>query len=443
MLKSSLAAPLSTNDMVRLQKEPFSLDELKKNAIQQQGVSTTVDDIRQNLLQTEYQTAINATALARYLCEHFDSFPISIQSRIINTHDYLMLFIPLIDEPPWTRRRTKNMPTTGEVLVWEKFVNQEWKEIAPSELLQITQCEAQCWIAVFYLTCGNAKCHEQYGLNTYRKEQILRVRKFLNEYMTDQIPVLVDVIRYMEELSLMSVPDYNGNSNTGFGTMLMEQVDQVREGILAQHTNDWDEVFNGQFDTIFSKVRDATDKDLRLISTIYDEAILSSEAAANDVLARLNTKPKSEVNTKPHVLKHASIYIADGSDHRRDESFEEMYHLTLGDEYVIIQTPKGPFKRNKLCINQIGNSIPFPSSSQTSSITIKAEITFEDIVGVTKFVDELNLSQQSNDESKKIQWTQMGKLDGGLVLQMGFKQIDGGHVNFSMVQAFLANPHQE
>ena len=446
--------------MVKQQKEPYSLEEIKANALNSQGEST-VEDIIHNLLQTEYQTAVNATSLARYLCEHFDSFPISIQSRMINTHDYLMIFIPLIDEPPWTRRRSKSIikpnksstsstssetiTSTEEVLVWEKYVNQEWKEIAPSELLQITQCEAQCWIAVFYLTCGNAKCHEQYGLNTYRKEQILRIRKFLNEYMTDQIPVLVDVIRYMEELSLMSVPDYNGNSNTGFGTMLMEQVDQVREHVLDGCTDDWKSVFNLQFDTIFSKVDDSNDEDLRLISNIYDEAISRLEDSQPVVHSQPNT-----LTTTPKVLKQVTITLTcDGCDVVEDKAnsndeLNEVYQLTLGDESVIIQTPKGQFKRNKLIIMPNGDIDSFTAgSSKTNIIKIQAEITFQQIVGVTKLGSELKLSK-SNHDTEKTQWIQMGKLENDLVLQLGFRKIgkeDGVH--YSLVQAFMAHPCDE
>ena len=447
--------------MVKQQKEPYSLEEIKANALNSQGKST-VEDIIHNLLQTEYQTAVNATSLARYLCEHFDSFPISIQSRMINTHDYLMIFIPLIDEPPWTRRRSKSiikrnessttsssspsseiMTSTEEVLVWEKYVNQEWREISPSELLQITQCEAQCWIAVFYLTCGNAKCHEQYGLNTYRKEQILRIRKFLNEYMTDQIPVLVDVIRYMEELSLMSVPDYNGNSNTGFGTMLMEQVDQVREHVLDGCADDWKNVFKQQFDMIFSNVNDGNDEDLRLISNIYDEAISGLDDSQPDVHSGTNV-----LTTKLKVLKQVTItLICDGCDvggYGTSDILNEIYQLTLGDESVIIQTPKGQFKRNKLIINPNSEIEPFTAgSSEKNTIKIQAEITFEQIVGFTRLGTELNLSK-CNSDAEKTQWVQMGKLETDLVLQLGFRKIKKDDDNFfSLVQAFLAHPFEE
>lgn len=297
--KSSLAAPLSDNQMVYHQKHPRTVEQIKFKASQQQQNSNNsngdhndvIDEIIHNLLNTEYQTAVKATSVARYLCEHFDSLSISIQSRIINTHDFLMLFIPLIDEPPWTRRRdgvrrgavdeskVESKMEGDTTTVWEKYIDQEWKEIQPCDLLQITQCEAQCWIAVFHLTCSSANCREQYGLNTYRKEQILRLRKFLNEYLMDQLPVLSDVRRYMDELSLMHVPDHNsGGSSNGVGmTVLMEQIDSVRESLLNECNGRWDEVARNQFELIFSRVTDATDADLRLIATVYDEESINFE----------------------------------------------------------------------------------------------------------------------------------------------------------------------
>ena len=55
-----------------------------------------------------------------------------------------------------------------------------------SDLLKLTKLEAQCWIALYHLTC-NKLCREKYGLNAFRKEQLLRLRKFLNDVVLDQV----------------------------------------------------------------------------------------------------------------------------------------------------------------------------------------------------------------------------------------------------------------
>jgi hypothetical protein len=40
----------------------------------------------------------------RYLCAQGSKLGVSVLSRISDTHDVLTLIVPLIDNPPWTRR---------------------------------------------------------------------------------------------------------------------------------------------------------------------------------------------------------------------------------------------------------------------------------------------------------------------------------------------------
>ena len=327
--------------MVYHQKHPHvhTINEMLSSSSSSKSCTKILNDIYHNRLQTEYKTAVKSTSLARYLCEHFDSLSISIQSRILNTHDYLMLFVPLIDEPPWTRRRNKSSRrvTTSEdkkkrdkeeeevqkqEVVWEKYINQEWNEIPLCDLLQMTQCEAQCWIAVFHLTCGNTHCREQYALNTYRKEQILRLRKFLNEYIMDQLPVLVDVTRYMDELSLMYVPDCsNAGSIDGKGmAVLMEQIDELRESILkvCDCNHDWDcwaQVGKDQLERIYSEITDGSDEDLRLIATIFNEDHydFGLDRGSSSVSEPLEVDPN--VTTTPQVKQLKAINICVSKKH--------------------------------------------------------------------------------------------------------------------------------
>jgi len=254
---ASLAIPVSENEMVRRQKEPATAIDMTARS--------RLEEMRDARLDTEYRTAVSAISLARYLCEHFDSLVLGAQTRILDTHDFLVMMTPLIDEPPWTRRR-KILKGGMTVVVWEKYMDYKWTEVPASDLLEITKCEAQCWLTIFHLTC-NSVCKKQYGLNVFRKEQLLRLRKYLNDIVLDQLPVLVDVMRYMDELSLMSVPE----SVTGHGSaLLMQQVPMMRDVLIRGR--DWTKVAQQQFDDIFSTVTDATDLDLKLISSVYQNS---------------------------------------------------------------------------------------------------------------------------------------------------------------------------
>ena len=94
--QTSLAIPVPTNKMVRRQKEPEPIEQMTKRL----QTRSTTEEINDTRLDTEYKIAVVTTSLARHLCEHIESLPIGAQSHILDTHDYLVLIVPIIEEPP-------------------------------------------------------------------------------------------------------------------------------------------------------------------------------------------------------------------------------------------------------------------------------------------------------------------------------------------------------
>lgn len=135
----------------------------------------------------EFRICMSACGIARLLCEHAETMSLSGLSRITGTHDYLLLFLPLIENPPWTRRTASGK--------WEKLIDFKWQSVLPINLLRLTKLEAQPWLAVFSLL-AKKQFRERYHLNAFRKSQLMRVRKYINETLVDQLPVLADVQRY-------------------------------------------------------------------------------------------------------------------------------------------------------------------------------------------------------------------------------------------------------
>mmetsp|Transcript_28155 Transcript_28155/g.67122 ORF Transcript_28155/g.67122 Transcript_28155/m.67122 type:complete len:457 (-) Transcript_28155:210-1580(-) len=202
---------------------------------------------------------------------------------MMETHDFPLLFVPLVEEPPWTRRRTVSAGRRGEGgddsgaatetrVVWEKLHYGEWREVPPTELLDLTSHEGQPWLALYHLTCSSS-CRSSYGLDEYRRSRLMRVRKFLRDgRLVDQLPVLSDVARYLDELSMMAVPPSGrgavmGASSASSTGLLLERVDVVREGIAGGNAADrYASIAEGQWADIFSGVTDAEDGTLRRIA---------------------------------------------------------------------------------------------------------------------------------------------------------------------------------
>lgn len=420
--------------MVRKQKEPLMGTDLMEHMKKR----TSLDEIKENQLDTEFKISIAATSLARYLCEHIESLPLSAQTRILDTHDFLLMMVPLIDEPPWTRRRQKIIATTNNnnqrsnsVTIWEKYSdNHAWEEVQPKDLLQITKCEAQCWLAIFYLTCNSA-CRKQYGLTTFRKSQLLRLRKFLNELMCDQLPVLAEVMRYMDELSIMNVPESNSQSETS--TLLLQQVALMRESIVQG--KNWNNVISKQYEDIFSKTTDFNDEKLRKISEIYsiDEIENVIGGTTSLQISQCGNETSSE------ILESVKLTVHLGSN---DETnlFSFLLRPDHGDDPHVMNTPdNGLIQRIKLDFadkkRRLQSIIPshasitlniIHSSSSNNNDTVKV-INCSDIdlpcIAENSEQSENKKCFASYDTLPALEWKQIGRIEDKIAVQIGFKKV--------------------
>lgn len=146
-----------------------------------------------------------ALGVLRYLCEHVAKLPLSAASRLLDTHDVPLAMVPLIENPPWTKRSKAGK--------WFKHQNHAWKEVPPADLLKLTPLEGQPWLAVYNLLCDKG-CRGKYAMHSYRRGAIMRIRKYMHDVLLDQLPVLAALQRYLDELQ---VSDASGASAPGAG----------------------------------------------------------------------------------------------------------------------------------------------------------------------------------------------------------------------------------
>lgn len=225
------------------------------------------DELAQQLTEIEFKICISAVTIARYITEHADAVPLNVVSRITDTHDFLILILPLIENPPWTRRT--------EAGKWQKLKDFKWSEVPPIDLLKVTKLEGQPWIALYNLVAKEV-FRERYHINNFRKGQLLRVRKYLNEIMLDQLPFLADIMRYMDELAISEVANDDRQN-----VFMLQQVSQAREDIIKDQN--WEQVAKKQMEEVFT-MTDKDDKDIRKMAEIYADDL------AEDVL-----DPQSDV----------------------------------------------------------------------------------------------------------------------------------------------------
>merc|ERR1712025_1427048 len=84
----------------------------------------------------------------------------------------------------------------GEV---QKYEKQEWLLVDEEDMGKLPELQVQLFLAVHNLAMDQ-DCRNRYNLTSVRKDNLLRLRRFLNEVVFDQVPPLANLLRTLEEL---------------------------------------------------------------------------------------------------------------------------------------------------------------------------------------------------------------------------------------------------
>lgn len=109
----------------------------------------------------------------------------------MENNDMPLVLIPLLETKPWIRKNKK-----GEM---EKFEDQKWNTVPVNEQNRVTKTEAQIWLTVYNMFLSQ-DTNRKYEITSHRKSNLLRLRKYLNENLLDQLPMLGNLLRGLEEL---------------------------------------------------------------------------------------------------------------------------------------------------------------------------------------------------------------------------------------------------
>lgn len=68
------------------------------------------------------------------MSDYLNVLPLALLTRMVRTNDTLMALVPLLEDPPWVRRRNKKT---------EKSIGNVWTAVEPRDRLRLTQHDAQ------------------------------------------------------------------------------------------------------------------------------------------------------------------------------------------------------------------------------------------------------------------------------------------------------------
>ncbi|PVD24217.1 hypothetical protein C0Q70_14687 [Pomacea canaliculata] len=226
---------------------------------------SSMEELEKQEKQLNFDMCVKALSLLRYFTDHLQGLPLSVMSRILNTHDVPNLLVQLVESPPW-RRRIKGSKTY-------KYIDSKWKEIIDEEAFQLTKTEGQVWIALFHLLMDSS-CQEKYDLNSYRKNMILKLRAHLTPILIDQLPVLGEMLRYLEQLSMMDPPP--AARTLYWNRICVLQVPEIRNSVLKKYEGKWEKLAKEQIKSFFNPSEEEIKEQARRWVDTYSFEVLEN-----------------------------------------------------------------------------------------------------------------------------------------------------------------------
>ena len=151
-------------------------------------------ELDKNFTDIEFQCSMICFSIIRFISDHLGDLSVPIVHQMMESNDMPCVLVPLLEIKPWIRKNAK-----GET---ERFEDQRWVVVKPQDECKIPKIEAQIWLTIYNMFTTQDS-NRKYEITSFRKNNLLRLRKYLNESLVDQLPVLGGMLRALEEMSMM------------------------------------------------------------------------------------------------------------------------------------------------------------------------------------------------------------------------------------------------
>ncbi|XP_058534487.1 zinc finger MYND domain-containing protein 10 isoform X5 [Ochotona princeps] len=127
--------------------------------------TTPMQELQKQAELMEFEIALKALSVLRYITDCVDSLPLSVLSRMLSTHNLPCLLVELLEHSPWSRREGGKL---------QRFEGGRWHTVAPSEQQKLSKLDGQVWLALYNLLLSpEARSH--YCLTSFAKGQLLKI----------------------------------------------------------------------------------------------------------------------------------------------------------------------------------------------------------------------------------------------------------------------------
>ncbi|KAF0984335.1 hypothetical protein FDP41_007512 [Naegleria fowleri] len=166
--------------------------------------------------EIEFNCCMYSLTIFRFITDNLKEISPSVVHRILEKHDSPIALVYIIENSPFKKKEKSG---------FKKYNGNIWETVSFDEYLKVTQYEAQVWLAINNLLV-DPETRNKYEYTTFRRETVIGLKKYLTDVLIDQIPVLVDLLRNVENLQIMNLPVVSKN------ILMVEAVAEFSEAIL-------------------------------------------------------------------------------------------------------------------------------------------------------------------------------------------------------------------
>lgn len=206
--------------------------------------SNPMKELQQQAEEMEFEIALKALSVLRYITDCVDSLSLSTLNRMLSTHNLPCLLVELLEHSPWSRQ--------GEGGTLQHFEEGRWKTVPPSEQQKLSKLDGQVWIALYNLLLS-PEARARYHLTSFAKGQLLKLRAFLTDTLVDQLPNLTDLQAFLAHLALTEAQPPKKD-------LVLEQIPEIWERLERENKGKWRAIAKHQLRTVFSP----SEQELRL-----------------------------------------------------------------------------------------------------------------------------------------------------------------------------------
>jgi hypothetical protein len=202
-------------------------------------VGSRTDELECQNSKLEFGIQMSSLSILRYISDHLAGLGVSAITFMVNERDVLMALVALIESRPWIARAEN-----GARLVWE---DNQFKEVLPQNYDKIPKIEGQVWLCIYNLIFGKAVA-DCYEITESRKNWLLRLKKYLNDILVDQIPVLAQLRVTLDHMSLANTTSVQKSSPFIIATIPEIKTSILKNANIAAIAKKHEtEIFNREF----------------------------------------------------------------------------------------------------------------------------------------------------------------------------------------------------